>query len=122
MGWTDEKIKRLKKLWSEGLTTGTIGKRLGITKNAVVGKAHRLGLKSRVSPIKHKPIAINVVKKLLPRIFTLADMSSQTCRWPSGDPKGADFQCCGSLVSEGKPYCPDHCNVAYVTYASARKA
>src|SRR6201996_2050062 len=51
-GWNDEKIGRLKKLWSEGLTTGEIGKRLGVSKNAVVGKAHRLGLKGRPSPIK----------------------------------------------------------------------
>jgi len=50
--WNDEKIGKLRKLWSEGLTTGEIGKRLGVSKNAVVGKAHRLGLKGRPSPIK----------------------------------------------------------------------
>lgn len=51
-GWTDEKIEELKRLWAEGLTTGEIGKRLDFSKNAVVGKAHRLGLESRPSPIK----------------------------------------------------------------------
>lgn len=52
--WNEEKIAKLKKLWQEGLTTGEIGKRLGVSKNAVVGKAHRLGLKGRPSPIKRQ--------------------------------------------------------------------
>jgi len=51
-GWTDEKIEQLKKLWTEGYTTGEIGKKLNVSKNAVVGKAHRLGLESRPSPIR----------------------------------------------------------------------
>ncbi len=52
MSWTDEKVEKLKKLWKKGLTTVEIGKALGISKNAVVGKAHRLQLESRPSPIK----------------------------------------------------------------------
>lgn len=52
MGWTDEQIEELKHLWEKGLTTGEIGKALGVSKNAVVGKAHRLGLNSRPSPIR----------------------------------------------------------------------
>ena len=51
MGWTDEQVEELKKLWDQGLTTGEIGKALGVSKNAVVGKAHRLKLDSRPSPI-----------------------------------------------------------------------
>ena len=54
MSWTPELIKELKKLWKKGLTTGEIGRILGISKNAVVGKAHRLGLESRPSPIKRE--------------------------------------------------------------------
>lgn len=52
MGWTDEQVEELKRLWDKGLTTGEIGKALGVSKNAVVGKAHRLGLNSRPSPIR----------------------------------------------------------------------
>ena len=52
MSWTDEKIAELKRLWLEGKSTGEIGKIIGMSKNAVVGKAHRLGLESRPSPIK----------------------------------------------------------------------
>jgi GcrA cell cycle regulator len=52
MTWNDERIAELKKLWDEGLSASAIGERLGISKNAVVGKAHRLKLPSRPSPIK----------------------------------------------------------------------
>ncbi len=52
MAWTDEMIETLKKLWDQGVSTGEIGKRLGVTKNSVVGKVHRLKLVGRPSPIK----------------------------------------------------------------------
>ncbi len=52
MDWTDEVIERLKALWAEGLSTAEIGRRMGISKNAVVGKAHRLALPARPSPIR----------------------------------------------------------------------
>jgi len=54
MGWTDEMVKDLKKMWKEGMTTGEIGKKLGVSKNSVVGKVHRLNLDGRPSPIKKK--------------------------------------------------------------------
>ncbi|MBB3883010.1 GcrA family cell cycle regulator [Acetobacter oeni] len=54
MEWTDETIARLKALWQEGLSTAEIGRQIGITKNAVVGKAHRLGLPARPSPIRRQ--------------------------------------------------------------------
>lgn len=52
MAWTDAMVEKLKELWSQGVTTGEIGKRLGISKNSIVGKVHRLGLEGRPSPIK----------------------------------------------------------------------
>ncbi|MCA0451754.1 MAG: GcrA cell cycle regulator, partial [Proteobacteria bacterium] len=54
MDWTPEQISELTRLWGEGLTTAEIGKRLGISKNAVVGKAHRLNLPARPSPIRRE--------------------------------------------------------------------
>lgn len=54
MPWTDEMIEDLKKMWDEGLSTGEIGKRLGVSKNSIVGKVHRLKLSGRPSPIKKK--------------------------------------------------------------------
>jgi GcrA cell cycle regulator len=53
MSWTDERIDRLKSLWTQGMTASQIADELGgVSRNAVIGKAHRLGLQSRPSPVK----------------------------------------------------------------------
>jgi GcrA cell cycle regulator len=54
MDWTAEAIERLRALWAEGHSTAEIGRRMGISKNAVVGKAHRLNLSARPSPIRRE--------------------------------------------------------------------
>lgn len=63
--WTPARISTLIALWTEGVSTIEIGRRLDVTKNAVVGKVHRLGLPKRVSPIgskprERKPVAVQV--------------------------------------------------------------
>ena len=78
MAWTDERIATLKKMWEGGSTASQIADELGgVSRNAVIGKAHRLGLKSRPSPVKAaekkkaapkpKPAAKPVAKKAAPR-------------------------------------------------------
>ncbi len=117
MAWTTEKIKQLKKLWNKGKSTVEIGKELGISKNAVVGKVHRLELEARPSPIK-KPVKTTRPKKTEPESKThigLLDLKMNSCRWPIGDPKDADFHFCGATTSTGKPYCPEHCKIAYTS-------
>jgi GcrA cell cycle regulator len=53
LSWTDERIDRLKELWTQGMTASHIADELGgVSRNAVIGKAHRLGLQSRPSPVK----------------------------------------------------------------------
>lgn len=53
MSWTDERIEQLRSMWEKGLTASQIADELGgVSRNAVIGKAHRLGLKSRPSPVK----------------------------------------------------------------------
>jgi GcrA cell cycle regulator len=52
MVWDDETIRLLRDLWSQGHSTAEIGRRLGVSKNAIVGKAHRLDLDARPSPIR----------------------------------------------------------------------
>ena len=53
MSWTDERIDTLRKMWESGNTASQIAEQLGgISRNAVIGKAHRLGLQSRPSPVK----------------------------------------------------------------------
>ena len=57
MSWTDERVEQLKKMWSEGQSASQIAKELGgVTRNAVIGKVHRLGLSNRVGPATTKPI------------------------------------------------------------------
>ncbi|ABC22456.1 GcrA family cell cycle regulator [Rhodospirillum rubrum] len=111
MVWNDEKIDRLKKLWADGLTTGEIGKEIGVSKNAVVGKAHRLGLKGRPSPIKRT----QKEAKPEPKIRSVVDLSAHTCRWPIGDPREPGFHFCGKPTTPGKPYCAEHASIAYVS-------
>lgn len=68
MSWTDERIATLRKMWEGGATASEIATELGgVSRNAVIGKAHRLGLKARPSPVKanekKKPVAAPVAKK-----------------------------------------------------------
>lgn len=122
MGWTEEKVNDLTKLWNEGITTGEIGRRLGVSKNAVVGKAHRLKLKGRPSPIKR---GSSVKKKTKENIkpkktkLSILDLTATTCRWPIGDPENPNFHFCGKKAVPGKPYCKEHSELAYVV--STRK-
>jgi GcrA cell cycle regulator len=140
MSWTDEKIEDLKKLWAKGLSTAEIGRELGVSKNAVVGKSHRLGLKPRPSPISGKaaeaapaapaakaaaapakPKAAKAPKaKETEKIGDIIDLGPHMCRWPFGDPGDDDFHFCGRQVAPSKPYCPEHCAVAYVTKSNSR--
>jgi GcrA cell cycle regulator len=69
--WTDDTICELRQLWSEGHSTAEIGRRMGVTKNAVIGKAHRLDLPARPSPIRtgssrHPPRALR--RQPVPRL------------------------------------------------------
>ncbi|NJC33026.1 GcrA cell cycle regulator [Sphingomonas jejuensis] len=62
MAWTDERIDQLKTMWEKGLTASQIAEELGgVSRNAVIGKAHRLGLQARPSPVKEKDTKAPVV-------------------------------------------------------------
>lgn len=66
MSWTDERIEKLTKMWEGGATASQIAEELGgVSRNAVIGKAHRLGLKARPSPVKtsDKPARPAAAKK-----------------------------------------------------------
>ncbi|WP_226635112.1 GcrA family cell cycle regulator [Novosphingobium profundi] len=69
MSWTDERIEKLTKMWESGSTASQIAEELGgVSRNAVIGKAHRLGLKARPSPVKanEKPARAPAPKKAKP--------------------------------------------------------
>ena len=141
MSWNDDNVSRLKDLWDQGLPTAQIGKLLGFTKNAVVGKAHRIGLERRPSPIRRtsakpdrKKARSPVMPKLAfeasiieekiytPKISTFSPnvknifnpKSKRGCEWPVGHPDETEFHFCNKERFEDKPYCLDHCSLAYV--------
>ena len=141
MPWNDENVGKLKELWDQGLPTAQIGKLLGFTKNAVVGKAHRIGLERRPSPIRRTAVKPDrkkarspVMPKLKfekdetesqelnnsknffqPKIKNVLDSKSKRgCEWPEGHPDESEFHFCNKEVFEDKPYCIDHCLIAYV--------
>ncbi|MBO7483816.1 MAG: global cell cycle regulator GcrA-like protein [Alphaproteobacteria bacterium] len=117
MVWTDDKIKKLKKLWSLGKATAEIAKNLGMSKNSIIGKVHRLDLAARPSPIKVEPKPQKKAPPKKPEIVRLIDLKINTCRWPIGDPTDEDFHFCGEQTVTGKPYCLAHCQEAYLNMA-----
>jgi GcrA cell cycle regulator len=78
MDWSVEAIERLKALWAEGHSTAEIGRRMGISKNAVVGKAHRLSLPARPSPIRRELGAPSAPKPVQPRLPRPAGLAPRT--------------------------------------------
>jgi len=104
IGWTEERVEQLRQLWSQGKSASEIADTLGdVTRNAVIGKAHRLGLSGRPSPIKKKPT----------RGATILSLTERMCKWPVGDPKHPDFHFCGHGALPGLPYCSHHAAQAY---------
>jgi len=76
MSWTDERVETLKKMWGEGQSASQIAKELGgVTRNAVIGKVHRLGLSNRVVAGKEAvgapPHASSLAPKRLPKCLNL---------------------------------------------------
>ena len=127
MGWTEDEIKTLERLWDEGVTTTEIGNALGKTKNAVVGKAHRLKLSPRPSPIKrvrsdNKDSATGAKQKTsrqakeasAKKLIEAKKRRGPVCQWPFGHPDEDDFHFCLKPVAPSKPYCAEHCAIAYV--------
>ena len=139
VSWTDERVALLKKLWVEGKSAAEIAKTLGggLTRNAVIGKAHRLKLSNRVSPIQQntrkapiveKPIQeklvtaklANTSKKKVSGGVAMVNLKEYMCRWPEGDPKEPGFHFCGDEKIPGLPYCEMHARLAYQAPGKAR--
>ena len=132
MGWTDERVEQLKGLWSEGLSASQIARALGgVSRNAVIGKVHRLGLAGRAVPARaerprtqrrtaiHTALAPIEVVEEDPIILedgsfaTVLTINDRMCRWPIGDPAENEFHFCGRNPRNGSPYCEAHARKAY---------
>ena len=112
MAWTDETVDVLKALWGDGRSAREIAGRLGMTRNAVIGKANRLGLshKSRPQAARKEP-APRVSEHGQP--MSPLELTERMCRWPIGHPGDADFRFCGNQRVPSRPYCEQHCMMAY---------
>ena len=115
MTWTPERVAELERLWATGATTAEIGRMLNITKNAVVGKSHRLGLPGRPSPIKRGFAKAPPPPPPTPApTANVIEYHGPPCQWPIGDPGTEDFHFCGAPAIHERPYCDEHCKRAYV--------
>lgn len=138
MGWTDDRVTILKQLWGEGKTAAEIAKELGegVTRNAVIGKAHRLKLSSRMSPIQQNVKKVKSADKVNPpaprrssrkipihlgKELKMEELRDKMCRWPNGDPEDDNFSFCGCATIEGSPYCEIHTSIAYQVTSKARE-
>ena len=110
--WTAERTEILVKLRKKHQPVSIMVERLGITRNAIIGKLHRLGLS--VARIR-KPVPTLIAPEPRPaRVgVTLLELTSKTCRWPLGDPQQEGFAFCGEVILEGCPYCNGHAKIAY---------
>ena len=94
--WTKSKIDKLSSLWAKGTPAREIAEKLGnVSRNAVIGKANRLGLSKKLKEkesVKNKALNVNSL---------------------IAHPGDEDFYFCGKEVIPGKPYCGEHCLVAY---------
>jgi len=134
MSWTDDRVEQLKSLWTEGLSASQIARVLGgVTRNAVIGKVHRLGLAGRATPsrsdrpripsaprlnvrphIPEPPVVEEEPVKLEDGSFVgVLAINDRMCRWPIGDPSGDEFHFCGRNPKSGSPYCEAHARKAY---------
>ena len=138
MSWNQQKVEYLKKLWSDGVATSRIGEQLGFTKNAVIGKAFRLGLERRQNSRKKNLQSTSLTSTTLYREASSSSTSAsnkkepvrrrekfsfkksivgtgsfKSCQWPIGDPLEDGFHYCGRQNIPTKPYCIDHYKKAY---------
>ena len=138
MSWTPEREEKLKELWKKGHTASQIAGLLGdTTRNAVIGKAHRLKLQARAvskksstkistesnntSEVKTQKLGRKAKFKalLLDKNFEqenpkkLEELTDDTCRWPIGHPHEKKFYFCGRKPLEKFPYCKLHLLYAF---------
>jgi GcrA cell cycle regulator len=134
--WTDARVRTLVALWKDGLSASRIATELGgVTRNAVLGKLHRLGLLGRRSAAaRPRPEprprrrarrvgAAAAVRQEVPAhcepsidlpglVGQLEALRARQCRWPIGDPRSGGFGFCGRPAEAG-PYCAAHRRQAY---------
>ena len=139
MSWTDEKVAKLKELWGKGNTASQIAEIIGgISRNAVIGKAHRLNLSAKIktrsatsnenfnnsvenknNKIINKSRRSKFKSLLIDKDFEpespkqLEELDENSCKWPIGHPDENDFYFCGRTSLKDFSYCKLHLLYAY---------
>jgi GcrA cell cycle regulator len=138
MGWNEEKVDKLKELWGKGSTASQIAEIIGgISRNAVIGKAHRLNLSSKIktrnttssksfdSSLKENSSKPKQGKKskfkslIIEKDFEpenpkkLEELDESSCKWPVGHPEEKSFYFCGRSSLKDFSYCKLHLLYAY---------
>ena len=137
MSWTPEKEQKLKELWKKGHTASQIASMLGdTTRNAVIGKAHRLNLEARAASSKKAKSQLKTQSETQPKGGKLSrkarfksllldknfepenpkqleELTDETCKWPIGHPPEKNFYFCGRKPLEKFSYCKLHVLYAF---------
>ena len=137
MSWTDDKVSKLKDLWGKGQTASQIAEIIGgVSRNAVIGKAHRLNLSSKIkarssgqqfkqntknqnNQIKFKGRRSKFKSLLLDNNFeeaknlSLEELTENTCKYMEGNPDEKNSSFCGRKNVEKFSYCPLHLMIVF---------